>query len=89
MHREMRRWHSPSLGKEMDLLIFGHAGARVLVFAYAMASSGVPAQWAAGPARSGVNFLDGLSERSVARIARAIASLPCSIASSRRSILNH
>ncbi|HEY4998565.1 MAG TPA: CapA family protein, partial [Usitatibacter sp.] len=48
-------------------------GARVLVFAYAMASSGVPAQWAAGPARSGVNFLDGLSERSVARVARAIA----------------
>jgi poly-gamma-glutamate synthesis protein (capsule biosynthesis protein) len=48
-------------------------GARVLVFAYAMASSGVPALWAAGPARSGVNFLDGLSERSVARIARAIA----------------
>jgi len=32
MHREYHRWHSPSLGRDMDLLIFGHAGARVLVF---------------------------------------------------------
>ncbi|CAN5527674.1 alpha/beta hydrolase-fold protein [soil metagenome] len=32
MVREFHRWHSPSLGREMDLLIFGHAGARVLVF---------------------------------------------------------
>jgi esterase/lipase superfamily enzyme len=36
MHREHRRWHSPSLGKHMDLLIFGHAGARVLVFPTSM-----------------------------------------------------
>lgn len=32
MHREYHRWHSPSLNRHMDLLIFGHAGARVLVF---------------------------------------------------------
>ncbi|MCP4362924.1 MAG: esterase, partial [Chloroflexi bacterium] len=32
MNREYHSWHSPSLGQEMELLIFGHAGARVLVF---------------------------------------------------------
>lgn len=36
MHREHHRWFSPSLGKDMDLLIFGHAGARVLVFPTSM-----------------------------------------------------
>ena len=32
MHREYHRWHSPSLNRDMELLIFGHAGARMLVF---------------------------------------------------------
>ncbi|HET8632046.1 MAG TPA: hypothetical protein VFL91_31855 [Thermomicrobiales bacterium] len=32
MKREYHRWYSPSLGREMELLIFGHAGARTLVF---------------------------------------------------------
>lgn len=32
MHREYHRWHSPSLDRSMELLIFGHAGARVIVF---------------------------------------------------------
>jgi esterase/lipase superfamily enzyme len=32
MHREYHRWFSPSLHREMELLILGHAGARVLVF---------------------------------------------------------
>lgn len=32
MNREYHRWHSPALGRDMELLIFGHAGARVLVF---------------------------------------------------------
>jgi esterase/lipase superfamily enzyme len=32
MHREHHRWYSPSLGRDMDLLVLGHAGARVLVF---------------------------------------------------------
>ncbi len=32
MNREYHRWHSPALGRDMELLVFGHAGARVLVF---------------------------------------------------------
>ena len=32
MHREFHRWYSPSLNRDMELLIFGHAGARVLIF---------------------------------------------------------
>ena len=36
MNREYHRWHSPSLGREMELLVFGHAGARVLVFPTSM-----------------------------------------------------
>ena len=36
MHREYLRWHSPALGREMELLVFGHAGARVLVFPSSM-----------------------------------------------------
>ena len=36
MHREHHRWFSPSLGKDMQLLVFGHGGARVLVFPTSM-----------------------------------------------------
>ena len=36
MNREYHRWNSPSLGLDMELLIFGHAGARVLVFPTSM-----------------------------------------------------
>lgn len=32
MHREYHRWHSDSLGRDMELLIFGHAGRPVLFF---------------------------------------------------------
>ena len=32
MNREYHRWYSPSLERDMDLLVFGHGGARVLVF---------------------------------------------------------
>lgn len=32
MNREYHRWYSPALQRHMDLLVFGHAGARVLVF---------------------------------------------------------
>lgn len=32
MNREYYRWHSPRLGRDMELLVFGHAGERVLVF---------------------------------------------------------
>ena len=31
-HREYHRWFSPSLQREMELLVLGHAGARVVVF---------------------------------------------------------
>jgi esterase/lipase superfamily enzyme len=36
MNREHHRWFSPSLQRDMDLLVFGHAGARVLVFPSSM-----------------------------------------------------
>lgn len=36
MNREYHSWYSPSLGRDMELLIFGHAGARVLVFPTSM-----------------------------------------------------
>jgi esterase/lipase superfamily enzyme len=32
MHRAYHRWDSPSLGRPMELLVFGHAGAPVIVF---------------------------------------------------------
>src|SRR5690606_12470057 len=39
VNREHHRWHSPSLGREMDLLVLGHAGARVLVFPTSLGSA--------------------------------------------------
>jgi esterase/lipase superfamily enzyme len=36
VNREHHRWHSPALGREMELLVFGHAGARMLVFPTSM-----------------------------------------------------
>jgi len=36
MRRDYHRWYSPSLGKDMELLVFGHAGARLLVFPSSM-----------------------------------------------------
>ncbi|MBP1464310.1 esterase family protein [Candidatus Chloroploca sp. M-50] len=32
MQRTYHRWHSPSLGREMELVVFGHSGAPVIVF---------------------------------------------------------
>jgi esterase/lipase superfamily enzyme len=32
MKREYHKWFSPALGREMELLVFGHAGAPTLVF---------------------------------------------------------
>ncbi len=32
MIREYQEWHSPNLHRKMELLVFGHSGARVLVF---------------------------------------------------------
>jgi esterase/lipase superfamily enzyme len=36
MHRSYHRWHSPALGRDMELLVFGHAGARVIAFPASM-----------------------------------------------------
>ena len=32
MHREYHNWHSPHLGRNMELLLFGRSGTRVIVF---------------------------------------------------------
>lgn len=32
MLREYHKWHSPNLNRDMELLVFGHAGARVIIF---------------------------------------------------------
>ena len=32
MNREYLRWYSPRLHRDMELLVFGHAGAKVLMF---------------------------------------------------------
>ncbi len=32
MQREHKRWWSPSLGRDMDILVFGHSGAPLLAF---------------------------------------------------------
>lgn len=32
MNREYHRWYNPRLNRDMELLIFGHGGAKVLVF---------------------------------------------------------
>jgi poly-gamma-glutamate synthesis protein (capsule biosynthesis protein) len=50
------------------------AGERLLVFSYAMESSGVPPAWAAGPERPGVNLLADLSRQSCDAIARQVAA---------------
>lgn len=36
MRREYHRWYSPALGRDMELLRFGHAGARVVAFPSSM-----------------------------------------------------
>ena len=36
MNREHHRWYSPRLNRDMELLVFGHAGARMLVFPTSM-----------------------------------------------------
>jgi poly-gamma-glutamate synthesis protein (capsule biosynthesis protein) len=48
------------------------AGRRVLVHAFCMESSGVPAAWRATAGRPGVSVLDDLSDRCVHVVARAI-----------------
>jgi len=43
-------------------------GRRLLVFAFGLPDSGIPAWWAAGPHQAGVARLDDLSPRSLARV---------------------
>ena len=61
-------------GAEAPAAIEWAGGGRVLVFSYAMQSSGVPPDWAAGPARPGVNLLADLSRQSCDAIVRQVAA---------------
>lgn len=36
MHRSYHRWHSPALGRDMEILVFGHGGPPLLVFPSSM-----------------------------------------------------
>ena len=56
MNREYHKWYSPSLNRDMELLIFGHAGARALVFP---TSLGKFYEW---EDRGMIGVLDGLIE---------------------------
>ncbi len=58
----------------LPAIIDTRAGSRILVFAYGMETSGVPAEWAAQRGRPGVSLLDDLSSRSLDNVARRIAT---------------
>jgi poly-gamma-glutamate synthesis protein (capsule biosynthesis protein) len=49
-------------------------GKRLLVYAFGMESSGIPAEWRATARHSGVSVLDDLSDLSVDEVARAITA---------------
>jgi poly-gamma-glutamate synthesis protein (capsule biosynthesis protein) len=49
-------------------------GGHVLVYGYGSPTSGIPEEWAAGPRRPGVNFLDELSAAAARRIGALVAS---------------
>lgn len=36
MNREFHKWYSPALGRDMELLVFGHAGTPLLIFPTSM-----------------------------------------------------
>jgi poly-gamma-glutamate synthesis protein (capsule biosynthesis protein) len=48
---------------------------RVIVYSYAMMTSGTPSDWAATPDRPGVNYLPDLSHATVDRIARQVETV--------------
>jgi poly-gamma-glutamate capsule biosynthesis protein CapA/YwtB (metallophosphatase superfamily) len=50
-------------------------GNRVVVFAFGMASAGVPDDWAATPRRAGVNLLSDMSGQAAERIARQVRAV--------------
>jgi poly-gamma-glutamate capsule biosynthesis protein CapA/YwtB (metallophosphatase superfamily) len=47
-------------------------GYRLLIFAFACPSSGVPAHWGAAEGQPGVNMLNDLTAKSLARVAKTI-----------------
>jgi poly-gamma-glutamate capsule biosynthesis protein CapA/YwtB (metallophosphatase superfamily) len=49
--------------------------ARLIIFAYGMATSGVPSNWAATPTRPGVNFLPGPSEVAAREIVAQVQAI--------------
>ncbi|MDH3287653.1 MAG: CapA family protein [Betaproteobacteria bacterium] len=51
-----------------------HGGARALVFAFSLESSGVPADWAARKERSGVSFLADLAPRTADAISERVVA---------------
>lgn len=53
-------------------ILQGSDGSRLLVFAFACSSSGVPEHWAAGPDQPGVNFIRNLDPSSVTEVAAII-----------------
>jgi esterase/lipase superfamily enzyme len=63
MHREYHRWYSPTLGRDMEILVHGHAGARVLVFPtsqgrfYEWEDRGMPLAMAEHVARGWIQFI--------------------------------
>jgi len=48
---------------------------RVLVYAYGLPTSGIPAKWAASPDRPGVNLLPDLSDTAVQRVRRDVQAV--------------
>ena len=64
MNREYHRWYSRSLDRDMELLVFGHTGARVLVFPTSMGrffqweDSGMDREWGAQDALAFVRRTD-------------------------------
>jgi len=51
------------------------AGGRIVVFAFGFSDSGIPADWLAGPSRSGIWLLPDYSDETVGRVGRAIRSV--------------
>ncbi len=60
---------------EAPAILDGPGKGRVLVFAFAVPSSGVPPSWAAAEDRPGLAFLPDLSAERVRRISRRVASV--------------
>lgn len=66
-----RARHQASAPAVLDLAEKG----RVLVFAFGMATSGIPPTWAASEQRPGINFLKDLSEQTTDSVAQQIRNL--------------